>query len=63
MNEVKRYIKACHTCLKTKPKYTKNRPVCGWILVDYAPIQDLSIDIKQLPIQAQDLIKAYERCY
>ena len=24
MNKVKRYIKACHTCLKTKPKYIKN---------------------------------------
>ena len=24
MNKVKRYIKACHTCLKTKPKYMKN---------------------------------------
>ena len=24
MNKVKRYIEACHTCLKTKPKYTKN---------------------------------------
>ena len=29
MNKVKRYIEACHTCLKTKPKYTKNRPVYG----------------------------------
>ena len=24
MNKVKRYIKACHACLKTKPKYMKN---------------------------------------
>ena len=24
MNKVKRYIGACHTCLKTKPKYMKN---------------------------------------
>ena len=24
MNKVKRYIEACHTCLKTKPKYVKN---------------------------------------
>ena len=23
-NKVKRYIEACHTCLKTKPKYMKN---------------------------------------
>ena len=23
MNKVKRYIEACHTCLKTKPKYIK----------------------------------------
>ena len=29
MNKVKRYIEACHKCLKTKPKYTKNRPVYG----------------------------------
>ena len=49
MNKAKRYIEACHMCLKTKPKYTKNRPVCGWILVDYAPMQDLLIDIKTMP--------------
>ena len=49
MNEVKRYIKACHTCLKTKPKYMKNRPTYGRIPVDYAPMQDLSIDIKTMP--------------
>ena len=24
MNKVKRYIEACHTCIKTKPKYMKN---------------------------------------
>ena len=29
MNKVKRYIEACHICLKTKPKHTKNRPVYG----------------------------------
>ena len=46
MNKVKRYIEACHTCLKTKPKYMKNRPVYGRIPIDYAPMQDLSIDIK-----------------
>ena len=49
MNKVKCYIKACHTCLKTKPKYKKNRPIYGRIPVDYAPIQDLSIDIKHMP--------------
>ena len=27
MNKVDRHIEACHTCLKTKPKYLKNRPV------------------------------------
>ena len=27
MNKVKRYIEACHTCLKTKLKYKKIRPV------------------------------------
>ena len=27
MNKVKRYIEACHICLKIKPKYMKNRPV------------------------------------
>ena len=46
MNKVKRYIEACHICLKTKPKYMKNRPVYGWIPVNYAPMQDLLIDIK-----------------
>ena len=49
MNKVKRYIKACHICLKTKSKYMENRPVYGWILVDYAPMQDLLIDIKTMP--------------
>ena len=49
MNKVKRYIEAFHTCLKTKPKYMKNRPVYSRIPVDYAPMQDLSIDIKTMP--------------
>ena len=48
MIKVKRYIKACHTCLKTKPKYMKNRPIYGRIPVDYTPMQDLSIDIKMM---------------
>ena len=29
MNKFKRYIEVCHICLKTKPKYTKNRPIYG----------------------------------
>ena len=49
MNKVKRYIETCHTCLKTKPKYMKNRPIYGRIPVDYVPMQDLSIDIKMMP--------------
>ena len=49
MNKVKRYIEACHTCLKTKPKYMKNQPVYGRMPVDYAPMQDLLIDIKTMP--------------
>ena len=49
MNKGKRYIEACHTCLKTKPKYMKNQPVYGRIPVDYAPMQGLSIDIKTMP--------------
>ena len=49
MNKVKRYIEACHICLKTKPKYMTNRPIYRCILVDYAPMQDLSIDIKTMP--------------
>ena len=49
MNKVKWYIEACHTCLKTKPKYMKNRPMNRRIPVDYAPMQDLSIDIKTMP--------------
>ena len=36
-------------CLKTKPKYKKNRPIYGRIPIDYASMQDLSIDIKHLP--------------
>ena len=34
--------------LKTKPKYMKNRPVYRRIPVDYAPLQDLLIDIKTM---------------
>ena len=49
MNKVKRYIEVCHTCLKTKPKCMKNRPVYGRIPVDYSPMPDLSIDIKTMP--------------
>ena len=50
MNKVKRYIKASHTCLKTKAKYKKNRPIYGRICILYAPMQDLSIDIKHVPM-------------
>ena len=49
LNKVKRYIEACRTCLKTKPKYKKNTPVYGIIPIDYTPMQDLSIDIKMMP--------------
>ena len=49
MNKVKWYIEACHTCLKTNPKYKKNRPIYGRVPIDYAPIQDLSINIKHMP--------------
>ena len=49
MNKVKRYIEACHTCLRTKPKFLKNRPIYGRIPVDYAPMQDPSIDTKHMP--------------
>ena len=49
MNKVKRYIEVCHTCLKTKPKYMKNRPMYRRIPADYALMQDLSIDIKTMP--------------
>ena len=33
-----------------KPKYKKNRAVYGRVPIDYAPMQDLSIDIKHMPI-------------
>ena len=49
MNKVERYIEACHTCLKTKPKYMKNQLVYDRIPVDYTPMQDLSIDIRTMP--------------
>ena len=49
MDKVIRYIEVCHTCLKTKPKNMKNRPLYGRIPVYYAPKQDLSIDIKTMP--------------
>ena len=50
MNKVKKYIEACHTCLKTKLKYKKFRPIYGRVPIDYALMQDLSIDIKHMPI-------------
>ena len=53
MNKVKRYIEACHTCLKTKLKYKKNRPAYGRIPIDYAPMQDLSINIIT-PVRSRD---------
>ena len=49
MNKLKRYIEVCHICLKTKPKYKKNRPVYGRIPVNFTNMQDLSIDIKTMP--------------
>ena len=54
MNKVKHYTEVCHTCLKTKPKYKKNRPIYGRIPIDYAPMQDLSIDIKHMPMAFSD---------
>ena len=36
--------------IKMKPKYKKNRPVYGRVPIDYAPMQDISIDIKHMPI-------------
>ena len=50
MNKVKMYIEACHMCLKTKPKYKRNRPIYGRIPIDYAPMQDLSINIEHMPM-------------
>ena len=50
MNKIKRYIEACHTCLKTEPKYKKKRPIYGRVPIDYALMQDLTIDIKHMPI-------------
>ena len=49
INKVRRYTETCHTCLKTKPKYMKNQLVYDRIPMDYAPMQDLSIDIKTMP--------------
>ena len=49
MNKVKIYKEACHTCLKTNPKYMKNRFVYRRIPVDCTPMQDLLIDIKTMP--------------
>ena len=40
--------KDINTCLNTKPKYQKNRPVYGRIPVDSTPMQDLSIAIKTM---------------
>ena len=50
MNKVKRYIEAYHMCLKMKLKYKKNRPIYGRVPIDYALMQDLSFDIKHMPI-------------
>ena len=49
INKAKRYIEACHTSLKPKPKYMRNQPIYVRIPVDYTPMQDLSIDIKTMP--------------
>ena len=50
MSKVKRNIEKCHTYLKMKLKYIKNRPVYGRVPIDYSPMQYLSIDIKHMPI-------------
>ena len=34
---------------ENQTKYKKNRPVYGRVPIDYAPRQDLSIDIKHMP--------------
>ena len=49
MDKVKGYIEACHTCLKMKPKYKTNTPIYGRVPIDYALMQDISIDIKHFP--------------
>ena len=33
-----------------KPKYKKNQPIYGRVPIDYAPMQDLSIDIEHMPM-------------
>ena len=33
-----------------KPKYKKNRSIYSRVPIDYAPMQDLSIDVKHMPI-------------
>ena len=59
MNKVKRCIEACHTCLKMKPKYMKNRPVYGRIPVDYTPMQNLLIDKKKQCLKHLEVIICY----
>ena len=49
LNKLKRYIEACHTCLKTKPKSTVKTPQYGRIPTDYSPMHNLSADIKYMP--------------
>ena len=49
-NKVKKIHRGMSYLLKDrKPKYMKNQPTYGRILVDYAPMQDLLIDIKMMP--------------
>ena len=56
MNKVKRYIEACPTCLKTKPKYMKNRPVYGRIPVDYTLCKTYRLILKPCHKLLEDTI-------
>ncbi len=49
LNKLKRYIEACHTCLRSKAKCNINRPFYGRIPLDYMPMSYLSADIKYMP--------------
>ena len=49
LNKLKKFIEACHVCLKTKAKSTINKPQYGRIPTDYSPMSSLSADIKYMP--------------
>ena len=61
MNKVKRYIEACHLCLKTKPKYNPNPTSDDIKLNDNALHQQICTQFNVDYLEEMDIIKQTKR--